>query len=106
VLGQAPRSDAKALGTPYHATGPLPCAMGNAPMGSTPCEFGVVRGKPCSADVHVKPAGGPARVPNFRGGTGTSGSDKFEATKVGDPWTIEVDDREHCQVSEAVISGG
>ena len=49
ALGAARPGDAKVAGTLYHATGPLPCAMGNAPMGSTPCEFGVVRGSPGNA---------------------------------------------------------
>lgn len=106
ALGKAPASDAKVKGTPYHATGPLPCAMGNAPIGSTPCEFGVIRGKPGNAEVHIRPAGGLERVLSFRGNTVTSGSDKIKASKSGDLWTIEVNDYEHYQVSEAVISGG
>jgi hypothetical protein len=106
ALGPAPASDAKVPGTRYHATGPLPCAMGKAPMGSTQCEFGVVRGKPGNAEVHIKPAGGLERVLSFRGNTVTSGSDKVKATKAGDMWTIEVNDYEHYQVSESVISGG
>ncbi len=106
ALGKAPASDAKVKGTGYHATGPLPCAMGNAPMGSTQCEFGVVRGKPGNANVHIKPAGGLERVLTFRGNTVTSGNDKVKASKAGDLWTIEVNDYEHYQVSESVISGG
>lgn len=106
ALGQAPSSDAKVKGTPYHATGPLPCAMGKAPMGSTQCEFGVIRGKPGNAEVHIKPAGGLERVLSFRGNTVTSGKDKVKASKSGDLWTIEVNDYEHYQIPEAVISGG
>jgi hypothetical protein len=106
ALGTAPASDAKVKGTGYHATGPLPCAMGNAPMGSTQCEFGVIRGKAGNADVHIKPAGGLARVLSFRGNTVTSGSDKVKASMSGGMWTIEVNDYEHYQVPESVISGG
>jgi hypothetical protein len=105
-LGQAPASDAKDKRTGYHATGPLPCAMGNAPMGSTQCEFGVKRGKPGDADVYIKPAGGLERVLSFRGNTVTSGKEKVKASKSGDLWTIEVNDYEHYQIYEAVISGG
>ena len=105
-LGQAPASDAKDKRTGYHATGPLPCAMGNAPMGSTQCEFGVIRGKPGNAEVHIKPAGGLERVLSFRGNTVTSGNEKVKASKSGDMWTIEVNDYEHYQIAEAVISGG
>jgi hypothetical protein len=106
ALGAARPGDAKVAGTRYHATGPLPCALGNAPMGSTQCEFGVVRGKPGNAEMHIKPAGGLERVLSFRGNTVTSGNDKVKATKAGDLWTIEVNDYEHYQVSESVISGG
>jgi hypothetical protein len=106
ALGTAPASDAKVKGTGYHATGPLPCAMGSAPMGSTQCEFGVIRGKAGNAAVHIKPAGGLARVLSFRGNTVTSGSDKVKASMSGGMWTIEVNDYEHYQVSESVISGG
>jgi len=106
ALGRAPSTDAKVKGTPYHATGPLPCWMGNAPLGSSQCEFGVIRGKPGNADVHIKPAGGLERVLTFRGSTVTSGKDKIKAAKSGDMWTIEVNDYEHYQVSESVISGG
>jgi hypothetical protein len=106
ALGRAPRSDAKVKGTPYHATGPLPCWMGNAPVGSSQCEFGVIRGKPGNADVHVKPQGGLERVLTFRGNTVTSGNEKVKASKADDMWTIEVNDYEHYQIPEAVISGG
>jgi len=106
ALGQAPASDAKVRGTPYHATGPLTCWMGNVPVGSSQCEFGVIRGKLGNADVHIKPAGGLERVLAFRGNTVTSGSDKVKAAKAGDLWTIEVNDYEHYQIPEAVIVGG
>ncbi len=80
--------------------------MGNAPMGSTPCEFGVIRGTPGNAEVHIKPAGGLERVLSFRGNIVTSGKEKVKASKSGDLWTIEVNDYEHYEVPEAVISGG
>jgi hypothetical protein len=34
-LGTPPASDAKVKGTPYHATGNIPCSMGTVPVGST-----------------------------------------------------------------------
>ena len=46
-FGQAPASDAKVKGTPYHATGPLPCRMGDDKP--VECAFGVIRGKPGNA---------------------------------------------------------
>jgi hypothetical protein len=106
ALGTAPASDAKVKGTPYHATGPLTCWMGNAPAGSSQCEFGVIRGKPGNAEVHIKPAGGLERVLTFMGNTVSSGNEKVKASKTGDLWTIEVNDYEHYKIPEAVILGG
>ncbi|GMU73678.1 MAG: hypothetical protein HS109_08875 [Burkholderiales bacterium] len=106
ALGAAPASDAKVKGTPYHATGPVPCWMGNAPVGSSQCEFGVIRGKPGNAEVHIKPAGGLERVLTFIGDKVTSGNEKVKASKADDMWTIEVNDYEHYQIPQAVISGG
>lgn len=106
ALGRAPVGDAKVKGTPYHATGPVSCWMGNAPVGSSQCEFGVIRGKPGNAEVHIKPPGGLERVLTFMGNNVTSGSEKVRASKSGDLWTIEVNDYEHYQIPEAVISGG
>jgi hypothetical protein len=106
ALGAAPASDAKVKGTRYHATGPVPCWMGNAPVGSSRCEFGVIRGKPGNAEVHIKPAGGLERVLTFIGDKVTSGNEKVKASKADDMWTIEVNDYEHYQIPQSVISGG
>jgi hypothetical protein len=107
VLGKAPSSDAKVPGTPYHATGQVPCSMGNAPPGSQQCDFGVIRGKPGNAEVHVKLQGGLERVLTFIGEKVTSDADsRVKASKRGDMWSIEVNDYEHYQIPEAVISGG
>ena len=46
ALGTAPAADAKVKGTPYHATGMLPCSAGKEAPGAKQCEFGVIRGKP------------------------------------------------------------
>ena len=56
--------------------------------------------------MHIKPAGGLERVLTFMGNKVTSGNDKVKASKSGDLWTIEVNDYEHYQIPEAVISGG
>jgi hypothetical protein len=104
-LGQAPASDAKVKGTGYHATGPLPCRMGNdKPM---QCEFGVVRGKPGNAEVHITPPGGLKRVLTFMGDkVTTTPGQKVKAVKQGDEWSVEVNDYEHYTIPEAVITGG
>jgi hypothetical protein len=105
-LGTAPASDARVKGTPYHATGQIPCSMGTAPRGSAQCDFGVIRGKPGNAEVHVTPPGGLERVLTFIGSDVSAGGDKVKASQSGDVWSIDVNDYEHYQIFEAVISGG
>ncbi len=107
TLGAAPAGDAKVKGTRYHATGQVPCSMGGAPQGSAQCDFGVIRGAPGNAEVHVTPPGGFERVLTFAGGKVTSNADaKVKASKSGDLWSVEVNDYEHYRIPEAVISGG
>jgi hypothetical protein len=106
ALGRAPASDAKLKGTQFHATGQLPCWMGNAPEDSARCPFSVVRGSSGNADVRIKPEGGLERLLTFRGDRVTSGNEKVKATRSGDTWTIEVNDYEHYRVYDSVIFGG
>ncbi|MFO1306258.1 MAG: hypothetical protein U1F54_21235 [Burkholderiales bacterium] len=106
ALGAAPASDAKVKGTRYHATGQVPCSMGGNPDGSTQCDFGVVRGSPGNAEVHLKPAGGLERVLTFKGTTVSSGNEKVKASMNGGMWTIEVNDFERYRIPESVIQGG
>ncbi len=107
ALGAAPASDAKVKGTPYHATGQLPCSLGSAAEGSLQCDFGVIRGKPGNAELHVTPPGGLKRVLTFLGDTVRSDAgSKVKASKSADTWSIEVNDYEHYRIPEAVISGG
>ena len=107
ALGAAPAGDAKVKGTLYHATGKVPCSMGSAPQGSAQCDFGVIRGKPGNAEVHLTPPGGFKRVLTFAGGTVTSDAGaKEKASKSGDLWSVDVNDYEHYRIPEAVISGG
>jgi hypothetical protein len=100
-------SDARVEGTPYHATGQVPCSMGDAPSGSEQCAFGVIRKGPGSAEVHVTPPGGFERVLIFIDDkvSATEGS-SVKSSKSGDMWSLEVNDYEHYQIPEAVISGG
>ena len=104
-LGTAPASDAKVKGTPYHATGPLPCTMGNDKP--VQCEFGVIRGKPGNAEVHITPPGGLKRILIFMGDKVTTNpGEKIKAVKQGYDWLIEVNDYEHYTIPEAVVLGG
>jgi len=107
ALGAAPPGDAKVKGTPYHATGQVPCSMGGAAEGSMQCDFGVIRGKPGNAELHVTPPGGLRRILTFIGGSVRSDADsKVKASKNGDIWSIEVNDYEHYRIPEAVVAGG
>jgi hypothetical protein len=107
ALGAAPPGDAKVKGTPYHATGQVRCSIGAASQSPAQCDFGVIRGKPGNAEVHVTPPGGIERVLTFMGSKVTStGGAKVKAAKTGDTWSIEVNDVEHYQIPEAVVSGG
>lgn len=107
ALGAAPAADAKVKGTPYHAKGTLPCAAGKEAPGAKECEFGVIRGKPGRAELHVSYPGGKPRVLTFIGDTvSADGGARVKAAKNGDLWSVEVDDSEHYRVPEAVINGG
>lgn len=99
--------DAKVKGTPYHATGQVPCAIGDAAASMQPCAFGVIRGKPGAAEIHVTPPGALTRVLRFAGGKVTAdGAVSLKAAKAGDQWMVEVNDVEQYRIPEAVISGG
>jgi hypothetical protein len=81
--------------------------MGDAALGSQQCDFGVIRGKPGNAEVHVKPAGGLERVLTFMGEKVTAdGGSKVKASETDGMWSIEVNDYEHYQIPESVIFGG
>lgn len=101
-----PDSDVKVQGTPYHATGQVPCSMGDVPQGSAQCNFGVIRGKSGNAEVHLTPPGGFERKLKFTAGKVTAADGKVKASKKGDEWLIDVNDYEHYQIPDAVISGG
>jgi hypothetical protein len=107
ALGAAPAGDAKVKGTSYHATGQVPCSTGAAAKGSAQCEFGAIRGTPGNAEVHLTRPGGLKRVLTFRGrDVSADAGSKVKAGKSGDMWSVDVNDDEHYQIPEAVISGG
>lgn len=115
-LGQAPATDAKVPGTPYHATGTVPCSVGPDPKGSAQCSFGVIRGAPGNAEVQLAPPGYDVTLHRdkvetvlvFTGTTVTSRDParKVTASKAGDDWSISVNEFLFYTIPEAVISGG
>lgn len=105
----APSHDARVAGTPFHATGTLPCARAaGQPMGQ--CRFGVVRRGPGSAEVTVFWPDGGSQVITFAGGrpTGFGGSDgaaRPEIRQEADLFRIAIG-AQRFEIPEAVVSGG
>jgi hypothetical protein len=104
--GKVPVGNARIKETPFHATGKVPCVMGNAPWGSQQCPFGVLRGRPGDAEVHLAPPRGFERVLTFRDGNVTSDKgSKVKAEKHDGMWFIDVNGYEHYQIPDIVILG-
>jgi hypothetical protein len=103
-------TDAKVPGTPYHATGEVPCVTESGqPTGS--CRFGVVRTGAGSGTVTVTKPDGRTRAIFFETGRATgydmSQADpgEFSARKQGDTNLIGIG-QERYEIPDAVISGG
>lgn len=103
-------TDALVAGTPYHATGSIPCAMAPAqPMGS--CTFGVIRKGGGSGSVTVTGPDGRVRTIVFEAGTARraegapAGAEAFRATKQGDLNRVEIGD-ERYEIPDAAVFGG
>ncbi len=114
-VGITGRADAKVAGTPYHATGNVPCSVGTDPKGSAQCSFGVIRSAPGQAEVHLASPGydvtlhkDKLRVLKFAGGKVTSSdpNEKVTFEKQSDEWSINVNDFHYYVIPEAVINGG
>ena len=105
-----PSGDALVPGTPYHATGEIPCAMGRGqPTG--PCPFGVKRQGNGSGLVTVTKPDRRTRAIVFRNGQPTgydeSEADRgaFSVEKQNDLSIIHIGD-ERYEIPDAVIWGG
>jgi len=114
-VGVTGRPDAKVAGTPYHATGKVPCSVGTDPKGSSQCSFGVIRLGPGRADVYLASPGfdvaihkDQLRVLKFAGKTVTStkADEKVTFEKKGDEWSITVNGFQYYSIPDAVIIGG
>lgn len=106
-LGTAPASDAKVKGTPYHASGKVPCWLGDPAPGSSQCAFGVIRGAAGNAEVRITLPDGLTRILTFTGDKVSADEGAtVHAGRSDDNWLIEVDDFEHYRIPDAVINGG
>lgn len=115
AVGITGSADAKVAGTPYHATGMVPCSIGPDPKASAQCSFGVIRSAPGHAEVHLASPGfdvtlhkDDLRILKFADGAVTSPDPEAKVTSEnqGDSWSIGVNDFYFYVIPEAVISGG
>jgi hypothetical protein len=110
IAGGNTQGDAKVPGTNYHATGNVPCSMGNGqPTGS--CPFGVTRRGNGNANVTVKKPDGRSRVIFFEKGkaigydVNQADPGNFSASKESDLFIIRIG-KERYEIPEAVVFGG
>jgi len=104
--GRKPAGGARIKAAPFDATGKVPCAMGAAPWGSRQCPFGVIRGTPGNAEIHLAPPRNFERVLTFADGNVTSDrGSTVKAEKHDDMWFIDVNSYERYQIPDAVILG-
>jgi hypothetical protein len=110
AAGATRSTDAKVAGTPYHATGQVPCATAaGQPTGS--CAFGVVRKGGGTGTVTVTKPDGRTRSIFFDKGKATgydmSQADRgeFSAARQGDLNVIRIGP-ERYEIPDAVIFGG
>jgi hypothetical protein len=104
--GAPPAADALVPGTPYHATGAVPCSGdGGAPLEQ--CGFGVTRlGRGAARLVLTAPEGGE-RVVQFEGGAvaGVEGGAAFSAARDGDRTILRIG-LERYDIPDAAPFGG
>lgn len=107
LLGTPPASDAKVDGTPFHATGEVSCSMGSGQPVWRQCRFGVIRGQPGNAHVHLTKPDGASRVLTFIAGSVTTEQGATLAVvKRDDSWVVDINGSEHYRIPDAVITGG
>lgn len=103
-------NDATVPGTNYHATGNVPCSMGNG-QPTQSCAFGVIRKGNGSGMVTVKKPDGRTRTIFFQNGQATgydqSQADRasFRSSKQGDLTIVRIGS-ERYEIPDAVIYGG
>jgi hypothetical protein len=103
---QTPAGGPVGNGTPFDATGEIPCATAE---GQTlrPCPFGVVRDGPGNAGVWIALGDGRERAILFEGGVPVSANsaDALSFQTSADLFTVRIG-AERYEIPEAVMSGG
>ena len=102
--------DALVPGTNYHATGKVPCSMGEGQL-TTYCSYGVIREGNGSGMVTITKSNGSTRTIFFEDGKATgydrsqADTGEFISTKDSDLFIIHIG-QERYEIPEAVIFGG
>jgi hypothetical protein len=107
----APSGDAKVPGTPFHATGEIPCAR-TAGQTTARCKFGVVRKGNGNAAVTVFWPDGGSRVITFENGIPASfdrsqadGDARMIVNRNADLFMISIGDQ-RFEIFDAIVNGG
>jgi hypothetical protein len=109
--GGEPAGDALVPGTPFNATGALPCARSRGqPMGQ--CTFGVKRDGQGGGSITVSWPDGGNRVIFFGNNTPTGfdrseadGSARMSVSNASDLWTVTIGDQ-RFEIPSVVMTGG
>jgi hypothetical protein len=114
-IGITGRPDAMVKGTPYHATGLVPCSIGPDPKGSARCSFGVIRSDNGRAEVHLASPGFDVKIHkddirvlrvNGSAVTSANAAEKVTVTRESDNWLVSVNNFYFYTIPDAVIVGG
>jgi hypothetical protein len=83
-----------------------PNSMGSARLGLSKYNFGQLRGKPGLAEVHMPQRRGLRHVLPFNGGTVTPDAEvRVKVIKIGDLWSVGVNNDERHRIPEGVTAG-
>lgn len=104
--GPATDTDALVAGTPYNATGVLPCALTDYPE-KTQCPFGVIRAPTKLASIFIKLPDNEQRLIEFReGGPVTPTRPTMTSSKLEDMTTVVLDGgKETYTIADVVFLG-
>ncbi len=103
-----PKGDVLVPGTPFHATGTIPCALAKG-QPTSPCRFGVIRQGLGSAAVTIFLPNGAERIIRFDKGVPSSSDAQDDArlsfTRNADLFLISIN-AERYEIPDAVVNGG
>ncbi|MBC2839206.1 hypothetical protein [Robiginitalea sp. SC105] len=106
IRGKQPEADALVPGTPFHATGQVPCGVN----GTEQCNFGVIRSGNGSGRVILTLQDGTRQTILFENGRAIGcdplpATGEFQSSHEGDVFIIGIGDAQY-EIPDAVIYGG